>query len=114
MILAVAVLARHTPSDYSHATLTASGGGLSSGRSQSLDGTRLLPGRQGSFKQGLGLGEPGRISQVYLDGQSVDLSPLPERKPLAGWRMPSMGQQLTRDFALSGAGQQLHSQPEEL
>jgi imidazolonepropionase-like amidohydrolase len=60
------------------------------------------------------LGEPGRISQVYLDGQSVDLSPLPERKPLAGWRMPSMGQQLTRDFALSGAGQQLHSQPEEL
>ena len=60
------------------------------------------------------LGEPGRISQVYLGGQSVDLSPLPERKPLAGWRMPSMGQQLTRDFALSGAGQQLHSQPEEL
>jgi imidazolonepropionase-like amidohydrolase len=60
------------------------------------------------------LGEPGRISQVYLDGQSVDLSPLPERKPLAGWRMPSMGQQLTRDFALNGAGQQLHSQPEEL
>lgn len=60
------------------------------------------------------LGEPGRISQVYLDGQSVDLSPPRERKPLAGWRMPSMGQQLTRDFALSGAGQQLHSQPEEL
>jgi imidazolonepropionase-like amidohydrolase len=60
------------------------------------------------------LGEPGRISQVYLGGQSVDLSPPRERKPLAGWRMPSMGQQLTRDFALNGAGQQLHSQPEEL
>ena len=45
------------------------------------------------------LGEPGRIEQVFLDGRAVDLSPLPARKPIGGWRMPSMGAQLTRDFA---------------
>ncbi len=49
------------------------------------------------------LGEPGRIRQVYVDGQAVDLSPPHERKPLGGWRMPSMGQQLTRDFAIGHA-----------
>lgn len=48
------------------------------------------------------LGEPGRIRQVFVDGRSMDLSPPPERKPLPGWRMPSMGRQLTRDFALHG------------
>jgi len=60
------------------------------------------------------LGEPGRITEVFLDGRSVDLSPPRERKPLAGWRMPSMGQQLTRDFALSGSRQELSANPEEL
>lgn len=60
------------------------------------------------------LGEPGRITEVFVDGRSVDLSPPRERKPLAGWRMPSMGQQLTRDFALSGSHQQRPAQPEEL
>ncbi|MEY4267928.1 MAG: hypothetical protein RIS90_2463 [Pseudomonadota bacterium] len=60
------------------------------------------------------LGEPGRITEVFLDGRSVDLSPPRERKPLGGWRMPSMGQQLTREFALRGAGSTLHSEPEEL
>ena len=45
------------------------------------------------------LGEPGRIEQVFLDGRSVDISPMRERKPISGWRMPSMGAQLTRDFA---------------
>jgi len=60
------------------------------------------------------LGEPGRITEVFLDGRSVDLSPPRERKPLGGWRMPSMGQQLTREFALSGTGSTLHVEPEEL
>lgn len=60
------------------------------------------------------LGEPGRISQVFLDGKSVDLTPPRERKALAGWRMPSMGQQLTREFALSGTSQNPPAQPEEL
>jgi adenine deaminase len=46
------------------------------------------------------LGEPGRIKQVFVDGKAVDLSPLRERKPISGWRMPSMGHQLTRAFAL--------------
>lgn len=60
------------------------------------------------------LGEPGRITEVFVDGRSVDLSPPRERKPLAGWRMPSMGQQLTRDFALGGSRQDLPAHPEEL
>lgn len=46
------------------------------------------------------LGEPGRIRHVFVDGKAADLSPLREHKALAGWRMPSMGRQLTRDFAL--------------
>jgi len=49
------------------------------------------------------LGEPGRIRQVFVDGREMDISPLPERRPLAGWRMPSMGRQLTREFALHGS-----------
>jgi len=48
------------------------------------------------------LGEPGRVRHVFVDGRKMDLSDLPARKPLEGWRMPSMGQQLTRDFALNG------------
>lgn len=47
------------------------------------------------------LGETERIKHVFVGGREVDLSPLQERKPIAGWRHPSMGQQLTRDFALS-------------
>ena len=46
------------------------------------------------------LGEPGRIRHVFVDGKAVDLSPPREHKALAGWRMPSMGRQLTREFAL--------------
>jgi len=49
------------------------------------------------------LGEPGRIRQVFVDGREMDISPAPERRPLAGWRMPSMGRQLTRNFALNGS-----------
>ena len=60
------------------------------------------------------LGEPGRISQVFLDGKTVDLTPPRERKALGGWRMPSMGQQLTREFALSGNSQNPPARPEEL
>lgn len=48
------------------------------------------------------LGEPGRIREVLVDGRSMDISPPAPRRPLAGWRMPSMGRQLTRDFALQG------------
>jgi imidazolonepropionase-like amidohydrolase len=47
------------------------------------------------------LGEPGRIRQVFVDGKSMDLSPPVERKPIAGWRLPSMGRQLTRDVAMN-------------
>ena len=46
------------------------------------------------------LGEPGRVRQAYVDGRAMDLSPPPPRKPLDTWRMPSMGHQLTREFAL--------------
>ena len=60
------------------------------------------------------LGEPGRINHVFLDGKTVDLSPPRERKALGGWHMPSMGRQLTREFALSGTGQNPPAQPEEL
>ena len=52
------------------------------------------------------LGEPGRIKRVFVNGRAADLSPLPERNPISGWRIPSMGQQLTRDFAL-GTGPNL-------
>ena len=46
------------------------------------------------------LGEPGRIRHVFVDGRPADLSPQRPVKALAGWRMPSMGQQLTRAFAM--------------
>ncbi|MBL8335139.1 MAG: amidohydrolase family protein [Rhodoferax sp.] len=48
------------------------------------------------------LGEPGRIREVFVDGRAMDISEPPPRRPLGGWRMPSMGRQLTRDFALRG------------
>ena len=50
------------------------------------------------------LGEPGRIHKVMIDGCWQDLSPLPERKPLAGWRVASIGAQLTRDVAFGNRG----------
>ena len=46
------------------------------------------------------LGEPGRIQHVFVGGKAADISPMRETLPLAGWRMPSMGRQLTREFAL--------------
>ncbi|HSV79902.1 MAG TPA: amidohydrolase family protein [Ramlibacter sp.] len=57
----------------------------------------------GSPSEDIGvLGEPGRIRHVFVDGRRMDLSPLPLRESIAGWRLPSMGRQLTRDFALRG------------
>ena len=49
------------------------------------------------------LGQPGCVRHVFVDGQAMDLSPPRERKPIGGWRLPSMGQELTRAFAW-GAG----------
>lgn len=48
------------------------------------------------------LGEPGRVHHVFVDGRKMDLSEPRERKPLQDWRMPSMGAQLTREFARHG------------
>jgi len=48
------------------------------------------------------LGEPGRVRQVFVDGCEMDLSEPAARRPLSDWRMPTMGHQLTRDFALLG------------
>lgn len=47
------------------------------------------------------LGEPGAVRHVFVNGRAMDISPLPDRKPLRGWRIPSMGRQLTRDFAFN-------------
>jgi imidazolonepropionase-like amidohydrolase len=47
------------------------------------------------------LGEPGRIRHVFVDGRAADLTPQRDIRPIGGWRMPSMGQQLTRAFALN-------------
>lgn len=55
----------------------------------------------GDPAQDLGvLGEPGRIKHVFLSGRAVDLTPLPARKSIPGWRLPLMGRQLTREVAL--------------
>lgn len=45
------------------------------------------------------LGQKDAIKHVFLDGRAVDLSPLPPRKPIPGWRLPLMGSLLTRDVA---------------
>lgn len=45
------------------------------------------------------LGRQGAIKHVFLDGKAVDLSPLPPRKALPGWRLPLMGKNLTRETA---------------
>jgi imidazolonepropionase-like amidohydrolase len=46
------------------------------------------------------LGEPGRIRHVFVDGEAMDLSPPRPRKPIPGWRLPTMGGLLTRATAL--------------
>lgn len=46
------------------------------------------------------LGDPENITTVMIDGIEKDLSPLPERKPIAGWRLASLGdKRLTRELA---------------
>ena len=47
------------------------------------------------------LGEPGRIKHVMIGGRPMDLSELPERNNIPGWRLASMGSLLTRDVAFS-------------
>lgn len=50
------------------------------------------------------LGDPNNIRRVMIGGVWQDLSPLPPRKSIPGWRLAAMGKALTRDLAL-GAGQ---------
>tara|TARA_B100000029_G_C16693322_1_gene636494 strand:- start:75 stop:425 length:351 start_codon:yes stop_codon:yes gene_type:complete len=45
------------------------------------------------------LGEIERIRHVIIRGELQDLSPLPSRQPLPGWRVGTIGNQLTRDVA---------------
>jgi len=45
------------------------------------------------------LGDAARLRHVVVGGRAADLSPLPPRRPLGGWRLPSMGARLTRDLA---------------
>ena len=46
------------------------------------------------------LGDPANITHVMIDGVLKDLSPPPERKPLPGWRLASIGDvRLTRERA---------------
>lgn len=49
------------------------------------------------------LGEPANIRHVFVDGRPMDLSEPDERRPLSGWRVPSMGRELTRDFVFDDA-----------
>ncbi|HJV80004.1 amidohydrolase family protein [Noviherbaspirillum sp.] len=43
------------------------------------------------------LGEPDRLKHVFLGGRAIDLSPLPERKPISGWKYPTIGRRLSRE-----------------
>ena len=45
------------------------------------------------------LGAPGRIAHVMIDGAFQDLSPLPPRKPVSGWRVASFGRRLDQQTA---------------
>jgi imidazolonepropionase-like amidohydrolase len=47
------------------------------------------------------LGEPGRIKHVMIGGRFMDLSELPARRNIPGWRHASMGSQLTREVAFA-------------
>lgn len=43
------------------------------------------------------IGQPGAVARVMIGGVEKDLSPLPPRKPISGWRLASMGKRLTRE-----------------
>ena len=46
------------------------------------------------------LGDPDNITTVMIDGVEKDLSPPPERRPIPGWRLASIGEtRLTRQVA---------------
>jgi imidazolonepropionase-like amidohydrolase len=46
------------------------------------------------------LGNPDNITSVMIEGVEKDLSPLPKRKPISGWRLASIGDtKLTREVA---------------
>ena len=46
------------------------------------------------------LGNPDNITHVMIDGAQKDLSAPPKRKPIAGWRLASIGDtRLTRELA---------------
>ncbi|KGE03913.1 metal-dependent hydrolase family protein [Pseudohaliea rubra] len=48
------------------------------------------------------LGDSDNIRRVFLAGVEQDLTPLPPRKPIPGWRLAGMGSMLTREVALRG------------
>lgn len=48
------------------------------------------------------MGDPANIATVMIGGVEQDLSPLPERRPIPGWRLAAMGKTLTRDVARLG------------
>ena len=51
------------------------------------------------------LGRPANITTVMVGGVEKDLTPLPKRKPIPGWRLASMGTRLlTREFVDSVGG----------
>ncbi len=52
------------------------------------------------------LGQPGKIKHVMVGGRLMDLSDLPERGHISGWRVAALtdGTSLTREFAFSGTG----------
>lgn len=61
------------------------------------------------------LGKKERIRNVFVGGRAIDLSPLPERKHLSGWRVASMGLTLDQNFAFGdGVAQGGHTHVEEL
>jgi imidazolonepropionase-like amidohydrolase len=49
------------------------------------------------------LGNPDNITHVLIAGVEKDLSPPPPRKPIAGWRLASMGKTLTPDLIATAA-----------
>jgi hypothetical protein len=48
------------------------------------------------------LGNTENIKRVFIAGAEQDLTPLPPRRPIPGWRLASMGSTLTREVALRG------------
>jgi imidazolonepropionase-like amidohydrolase len=48
------------------------------------------------------MGDPANITTVLIGGVEQDLSPLPERKAIPGWRLAAMGKTLTRTVARQG------------